>query len=389
MRLTNLTVKNFKYEGRDRKVFDGHGLYLHVTKSGKYWRYKYNYAKREKKLSIGVYPDVSLKMARDAHLEARALLRKGLCPCAEKAKNKRAEEQKVKHTFEFVAREWFAYKLTTWSSRNHAVQINNLLEKNAFPNVGQRAITSIEPMDIMPILNKLKETPSTCRKMKESITAVFNYAIQTGRATSNPAQALPNPAVAKEKKHFSALPANDIGDFFSQLKQYRCRQGQVGIQLLMLTFVRPSELRQAQWSEFQGNEWHIPKERMKKRKAHVVPLSDWALELLEELRTFNDSPLLFPAQRANDRGENNSVHTNYFAFIIKRIGYGEKAAPHGFRSLASGILNESGLFAADVIERQLAHIDKNAVRAAYNRADYMEQRKEMMQWYSDYLKARY
>lgn len=191
-------------------------------------------------------------------------------------------------------------------------------------------------------------------------------------------------------KHFLALPANEIHDFYAKLKAHPCRQAQVGIQLLMLTFVRPSELREAQWSEFQGNEWPIPKERMKKGREHIVPLSDWTMELLEELRNFTgNSPLLFPAQRKNDRGTNNSVHKNYFVFVIQRIGFAEKAVPHGFRSMASGILNESGLFSADAIELQLAHVDKNVVRATYNRAEYLEQRQEMMQWYSDYLKERY
>ncbi len=153
----------------------------------------------------------------------------------------------------------------------------------------------------------------------------------------------------------------------------------------MLTFVRPSELRKAQWSEFNGNEWHIPEERMKMGRPHIVPLSDWALETLDGLRKIHNSDFLFPA--------NNSIHKviNESAFLLtmQRIGYKNKAVPHGFRAMASSILNESGLFAPDVIERQLAHIDKNAVRAAYNRADYMEQRKEMMQWYSDYLKERW
>lgn len=385
MKLKSLQVRNLKYEGRERKVFDGKGLYLLITKSGKYWRYKYNFAHREKKLCIGVYPDISLKEAREMHEDARMLLRKGICPCTEKQKNKLALKQKAENTFAELAQEWYELKRPEWSNPKHAQQVINTLTTYAFPFIGKFPITDIEPMQVMNVLNKVKDKPETCTRLKQRITAVFDYAVYTGRATNNPAQSLPNPGKVKKVKHHLALPANEIAEFYENLRQYHCPKVQLGIRLLMLTFVRSSELRKAEWSEIKGTEWHIPEERMKMRKPHVVPLSDWALETLAELRELHSSHLLFPA----DNNLKKPTNENTFLLAMKRMGYKDRAVPHGFRSMASSILNESGLFAPDVIERQLAHTEKNAVRAAYNRADYMVQRKEMMQWYSDYLKERW
>ncbi len=385
MRLTNLTIKQMQYTGKDKKVFDGRGLYLHITKSGKYWRYKYNYANKEKKLSIGVYPEVTLKMAREAHEEARALLRKGICPCAEKQRAKMEIRKKFKNTFEEIAKEWYEFKRPEWSSHKTAQRAINTLTIYAFPYVGKTPIADIQPMEIMELLNQVKDKPETCTRLKQRISAVFDYAIHTGRTVNNPAQSLPNPGRVKKVTHRLALPADEIGEFYSRLREYHCPKAQLGIRLLMLTFVRSSELRKAEWSEIKGNEWHIPEERMKMRRPHIVPLSDWALETLEELKQLHNSHLLFPSDRNNQKPINESA----FTLAMQRIGYKGKAVPHGFRSMASSILNESGLFAPDVIERQLAHVEKNEVRAAYNRAEYMEQRREMMQWYSDFLQARW
>ncbi len=373
MKLTNLQVKNIRFNGNSQKIFDGRGLYLYVTKSGKYWRYKYSFANREKLLSIGVYPEITLKVAREIHEEARVLLRKGICPCTEKQKNKLALKQKAKNTFAELAQEWYDFKRPEWSNPKHAQQVINTLTTYAFPFIGKHPITDIEAMQIMDILNKVKDKPETCTRLKQRISAVFDYA------------SLPNPGKVKKVKHHLALPANELAEFYANLRQYHCPKVQLGIQLLMLTFVRSSELRKAEWSEIKGNEWHIPGERMKKRIPHIVPLSDWALEILAELRKLHNSHLLFPA----DSDLKKPTNENTFLLAMQRMGYKNKAVPHGFRAMASSILNESGLFAPDVIERQLAHAERNKVRAAYNRADYMEQRQEMMQWYSDYLRERW
>ncbi|MDP8052467.1 tyrosine-type recombinase/integrase [Pasteurella atlantica] len=387
MKLTNLQIKNETFNNKNRKLFDGQGLYLHITKSGKYWRYKYNYANREKLLSLGVYPEVSLKMARELHFEARALLRKGLCPCTEKQKYKKQITVEFNNTFEKIAKEWYEFKRPDWSNPKHAQQVINTLTDYTFPFIGKYPITEITPVQVMNILNKIKDKAETCKRLKQRISAVFDYAVYTGRLSSNPVQSLPNPAKGKKVKNHLSLPADEIPEFYKKLRTYHCQQAQLGLRLIILTFVRSSELRKAQWSEFKGNEWHIPAERMKKRLPHIVPLSDWALETLEELKELNSkeankSTLLFPSKLSPQK----PVNENIFIKAMQQIGYKDKAVPHGFRAMASSILNESELFSPDVIERQLAHSERNKVRAAYNRAEYMEKRHEMMQWYSDFLK---
>lgn len=236
----------------------------------------------------------------------------------------------------------------------------------------------------MDILNKIKDKVETCKRLKQRISAVFDYAVCTSRLSNNPVQSLPNPAKGKKVKNHLSLPVDEIPVFYKKLRTYHCKQAQLGIRLIMLTFFRSSELRKAQWSEFKGNEWHIPAERMKKRLPHVVPLSDWALETLKELnsREFNKSILLFPSKLSSEK----PVNENIFIKAMQKIGYKDKAVPHGFRAMASSILNESELFSPDVIEKQLAHSERNKVRPAYNRAEYMEKRHEMLQWYSDFLK---
>lgn len=384
MKLTDLKIKKANYQSKDFRLFDGHGLYIHICRSGKYWRYKYTFAGREKKLCIGVYPEVSLKMAREAHFDARALLRQGKCPATEKQREKLRVKQQLANTFEEIAHEWYEHKRPEWSNPKHAQQVINTLTAYAFPYIGTYPISEITAMEVLNLLNRIKDRPETCTRVKQRVTAVFDYGIATGRTNSNPAQALPNPGRVKRVQHRLALPSDEITTFYRQLRQDDCIKTQLGLCLLMLTFVRSSELRNAQWSEIKGNEWHIPKERMKMRRQHIVPLSDWALEILDRLKSLHNSSFILPA-----KNRQKPVNENFFGSAMHRLGYKGKATPHGFRAMASTILNESGLFIPDVIERQLAHIEKNAVRAAYNRAEYLPQRHEMMQWYSDFLRLRW
>ncbi len=340
MKLTNLQIKSLSYNGNDKKIFDGQGLYIHITKSGKYWRYKYRFANREKKLSIGVYPDVSLKVAREVHQEARALLRKGICPCAEKAKHKQTMQITQLMTFKCMAQEWCEYKRPVWS-KSYAEKINRYFDKDIYPHIENYSVDDIEPIHIMNILNRIKHTPSTCKKVKQLIISVLNYAVQTGRLKYNPAQSLPNPSVVKAIKHYTALSKNDITEFCQILKKYHNRKAILGMRLLMLTFVRTNEIRNAQWSEINGNEWCIPAEKMKMRKPHIVPLSDWALETLDELKAMsNGSSYVLPGKTSQQ-----TLDKKFFRNVIKQLGYQHRATPHGFRSMASSILNESGLFA--------------------------------------------
>ncbi|SUO96130.1 tyrosine-type recombinase/integrase [Suttonella ornithocola] len=200
----------------------------------------------------------------------------------------------------------------------------------------------------------------------------------------NPAQSAPKIVRGKNNRvqHHPSLPKERIYEFFQRLEKYPNRKTQLGLQLLILTFVRVGELRGGKWEELKDDEWHIPEERMKMGRPHIVPLSDWSLDILAELRTLNkhNSPYIITGNK------NSMMSDNTFSLAMKKMGYKGIAVPHGFRSMASSILNESGLFNPDAIERQLAHAESNAVRAAYNRAEYLEERKKMVQWYSDFIR---
>lgn len=231
-------------------------------------------------------------------------------------------------------------------------------------------------------MEKLHDRPETASRVKH-MRAVFDYATQTDRIARNPAVGLPKIFRGIVKKQH-ALPISELGEFFSRLESYGNRQTILALRLLILTMTRSGELRFGQWQELNGNEWHIPGERMKMKRPHIVPLSDWALETLEELRCLrrNNSPYFVIGNR------NTPLSDTTLSIAMKRLGYAGRAVPHGFRATASTAMNESGLWNPDAIERQLAHIDENAVRAAYNRAEYLEERHLMMQWWADFIRAK-
>lgn len=385
MRLTELLIKNTPFTGKTVKLFDGGGLYLLINCKGRYWRYKYRFCGREKCLALGIYPNINLRMAREAHREARILLDKGKCPATEKQRIKQGQMQAQTNTFALIANEWYEMKRPEWSNPKHAQQVINTLTVEVFPYIGALPISDITPMMTLNVLRRIQDRPETCSRVKQRINAVFNFAVQTGRLTFNPAQSLPNLNRNKGVKHHPALPANEIPEFFVKLSAYNNLQTQLAMRFLMLSFVRVGTLISAEWSDIDGNEWQIPAKKMKMKRPHVVPLSDWALETLEELRENNpNSSLIFPSPRCLTK----PISNNTLSLAMKRMGYAGRATPHGFRSLASSVMNESGLFNTDAIERQLAHQEKNAVRAAYNRAEYLDERHKMMQWWSDYLKER-
>ncbi len=296
-----------------------------------------------------------------------------------------AQKVQQSNTFEAIAREWYEYKRHEWTNEKHAQQVINTLATYIFPTIGNIPITDITALEILDTLNRFRDKAETCSRVKQRVSAVFKYAIVTGRADTNPVEPLPNPGKVKVVRHQPALPIEQLPEFFTKLQAYPNDKVKLGLRLLMLTFVRSSELRNAQWKEFKGNEWHIPAERMKMKLPHTVPLSDWALETLDSLKKLQKSPYVFPSNQSLSK----PIHNNVFLVAMYQMGYKGIATPHGFRAVASSVLNTSGLFSVDAIERQLAHREKNAVRAAYNRADYLEQRHEMMQWYSDFLKERW
>ncbi|MBP4048788.1 tyrosine-type recombinase/integrase [Chromobacterium violaceum] len=388
MPLTDTAIRNAKprEDGKPAKLADGGSLFLWVMPNGaKYWRMAYRFDGKQKTLSFGVYPATSLKDAREKREAARKLLAAGTDPNAAKKEQKRERQLTVENSFEIVAREWYDKQLPRWTD-DHAVRILDSLKADAFPDLGKQPVSQLTAPMILDTIRKIEKRGAveTAQRVLQRISAVIRYAIQTGRAVYNPATDLTGAIRAKKVEHRPALPRGELREFYRRLAAEPLYiPTRIAMHLLMLTFVRPGELRAARWEEFDEEraEWRIPAERMKMREPHLVPLSRQALELLKELRPLTGkSALLFPA--VTDLKKPMSENT--LGYAMGRMGYKGTATPHGFRALASTVLNEEG-FDPDIIEKQLAHAERNKVRAAYHRAEYLEERRKMMQWYAEFL----
>lgn len=397
MPLNDRQIKNAKPTdtGKKAKLFDGGGLYLEVTPAGgKIFRLKYRIDGKEKTLTIGKYPAVSLSEARQAAENARRLLSDGQDPAAAKQQAKQERRAALLNTFAALTRRWHADNLHRWKP-NHAGRIMRYFETDVFPLIGEVPIDSITVGQIKQVLDRItaRGVSNTAEKVREWIGAVFDYAAMLEVTDRNPARALRKYIAKQPPKNRAALPREELTEFYRRLILAEIEPAnKIALLLLMLVFVRNTELRGGKWEEidFQAATWTIPAERMKHEKTapkppHTVPLSDWALELLRELHGLTgNTPYLFPSRTKQD----GHISENTLGKIMNGMGYKGIATPHGFRSLASSILNEQG-YNPDAIERQLAHEESNRIRAAYNRAEYLAERREMMQWYSDYLRERY
>lgn len=387
-KLTDPAVRNAKPGDAPRKLTDGGGMFLSIQPSGsKWWRLAYRFDGKQKLLALGTYPDTSLADARLKRDEARKLLANGIDPSAHKKAVKRAETALVKNTFEAVAREWFAKYAPSWAP-THADKILRRLERDVFPWLGHRPAGAIEAPEILDVLRRVEARGAleTAHRVQQNIGQAMRYAIATGRATRNPAAdlkgALPP---ATPRHHPSVTDPKAVGALLRALESYsgtlpvRC-----ALRLAPLVFVRPGELRQADWAEFNFDaaEWRIPKDRMKARAPHVVPLPHQAIAILQELRPLTGSGrYVFPSTRSAQR----PMSENTVNGALRRLGYSkDEMTGHGFRSIASTTLNEQG-WHPDAIERQLAHAERNAIRGAYNYAEHLPERRRMMQAWADYL----
>ncbi|MCF8177726.1 MAG: tyrosine-type recombinase/integrase [Sulfuritalea sp.] len=387
MALTDTAIRNTKPQAKSTKLADGDGLYLLVNPNGsKWWRLDYRIDGKRKTLSMGVYPDVSLKLARERRQEARSLLATGADPGEQRKAQKKAKAEIGSNTFEAIAREWMATRGKEWTE-SYAGKTKSALERHAFPAVGARAITEITSPHLLALLRAIESRGivDMAHRIQQHCGAIFRYAIATGRATNDPVPSLKGSLSTVKQEHYAAL--TDPAEYAALLRDIDAYRGEAttkaAMQLLALTFQRTKEVRFAEWSQFdlEGGLWRIPAEIMKMREAHIVPLSQQSIDVLKRMQPLTgEGRLVFPSSISRER----PISENTVVYALARMGYKGRMTGHGFRSVASTLLNEQG-YRHDVIERQLAHAEKNAVRAAYNRAEYLPERKSMMQEWADYL----
>jgi integrase len=396
MPLTDIKIRSLRPQKTAFKVWDSGGLYLEISPAGgKWWRWKYRFAGKEKRLSFGVYPDVSLKAAREKRDIARQQIGAGIDP----GQARKAEKisQAGAESFEAIAREWHAKFSPGWVA-SHGDRILRRLEKDVFPWLGKRPIGEIKAPELLSVLRRIESRGAleTTHRAMQNCGQVFRYAIATGRAERDPSGdlhgAIPPP---KEKHHASITDPKHIAELLRGIDAYRGYfVTKCALQLAPLVFVRPGELRMAQWPEFdlEKAEWRIPAERMKMREQHIVPLASQAVDILRELepltnRVFSSRPdaprYVFPSPRTHER----AMSENAVLAALRRMGYTkQEMTGHGFRSMASTLLHEQG-WNHQAIERQLAHAERNAVSAAYNFAEHLPERRKMMQAWADYLES--
>jgi len=383
--LTDKAIRNAKPAAKPYKMADGSGMYLLVNPNGgKWWRLKYRFSGKENSLSLGTYPDTSLKQARERRDAARKQIEAGIDPSAHR---KIEKAKRGSDTFEGIAREWLEKFSGSWAE-SHAETVERRLERDVFPWLGNRPAGEITAPELLAVLRRIEARGAleTAHRVKQLCGQVFRYAVATGRAERDPSNDLRGALPPVKEKHHAALtrPA-DVGALLRAIEGYkgsfvvRC-----ALRLAPLVFVRPGELRKAEWSEFDldGATWRIPSSRMKMRREHIVPLSRQAVEILCELHPLTGAGrYVFPSARTTLRPMSEVA----VLAALRRMNYSrDEMTGHGFRTIASTMLNELG-FPSDAIERQLAHGEPNAVRDAYNRAEHLAARCAMMQQWADYL----
>lgn len=389
MALTDIRIRNLKPRTKAYKVADEKGLYLLVSPSGgKLWRYKFRLHGIEKKLAIGSYPDVSLVDARAKRDEARALAASGSDPAAAKRTLKVAAKLNAETTFFAVANEYID-KTEREGRADATVAKSRWVLDLLKPALGSRPVADIEPHELLGVLKKLEARGNleTAKRTRAFASRVFRYAVATARAKTDPAALLQGALTAPKRKHLAAIiEPKRVGELLRAIDGYEGQPATlIALKLSPHVFVRPGELRRAEWSEidFDAAIWRIPAAKMKARQEHVVPLSRQAVALLEQARALTgDGKYVFPSLRT----PREPMSENTINGALRRLGFsGDEMTAHGFRAMASTLLNESGKWNPDAIERALAHKDNDQVRAAYHRGAHWAERVEMAQWWSDHL----
>lgn len=397
--LTDAKCRQAKYKSTGKnRMFDGGGLYLEMAKSGsKFWRMKYRRpgTKKETSLTFGEYPEISLAKAREERTAAQAHLDAGLDPAVQRDLAREAAEVAASDTFAAVASEWLATRVEQWSTGYHS-RMTSALENNAYPSFGKLPISAVSGKMVLDAVRRVERRGALemAARVLSSVGMVFRYAVGTGRVHADVTYGLSQFLSERPPvEHHPHVDQTDLPELLRRVENYHGRpETRLALKIMMRTFVRTNELRWTQWAEWDrvGGLWTVPPERMKGRRMqklngppHLVPLSRQVLALLDELEAYSGRyDLMFPGIRRPDTVPMSGETINR---ALEILGYEEKQTGHGFRGLASTILHESGRFRERAIEAQLSHKDKNMVRRAYNHAQYLDERRDLMQWWSDYL----
>lgn len=383
--LNTTKLNSLKPKDKPYKVSDAHGLYIFVRPTGtKSWRQKYRYNGKEKLLSHGKYPTISLAEARELRDTAIRSLHEGIDP----AKTKRREKEEQRNTFEVIAKEWHEKEAINWKPI-HAEKVWRQLEADVLPYLRHEPIDQITPTDLLEVLERIQKRGALdiASRQRQRCEAIFKHAILTERATHNPATQLIGVLKTKKVEHRKALELKELPAFFSKLEATQTHNiVKIATKVLIHTFVRTGELRGAKWGEFDFNErmWVIPADRMKMGHEHLVPLTDQVIALLDQLKEINGHRDYVFASPNRPR---QPISDNAILNLIYRMGYKGRATGHGFRATASTALNEMG-YKPDAIERQLAHGEQNKIRAAYNRGQYLDERIRLMNDWSELIEAK-
>jgi integrase len=390
MPLTDTAVRNAKPGKKPRKLFDGRGLFLLITPAGgKWWRFRYSIGGKEKLLALGTYPDVTLASARQKRDDARKLIAEGADPGAQRKAAKAARAGLPGNTFEVIAREWYAKSAPTLAETTKA-KLLKILETDVYPWIGARPIAELVAADLIRIIERIEQRAAVdiAKRAHNAVGRIFRYAVGRGLASRDPSRDIELRDILPKgdvQHHASLTEPKAVGgllraiDGFTGAHITRC-----ALRLVAMTFVRPGELRHAEWTEFDFDkaEWRIPAGKMKMKEQHIVPLSVQAVAILKEVQPLTGhGRYVFPSER----GASAVMSENTINAALRRLGYAkDEMTGHGFRSMASTLLHELGLPHA-VIERQLAHGERNKVSAAYNFAEHLPERRKMMQQWADYL----
>jgi len=390
MSLTDTQIRQAKSKDKTYKLSDGKGLFLQVTHTGaKYWRLKYRIAGKEKLLSIGVYPSISLKKARKACADAKDLLEQGIDPSQAKQSKKLEQVQAQANNLDAISREWQKQQALTWSV-NYSYKVLRSLERDLLPYLGTLPLGDITPPKLLAVLRRVEARGATesAHRLKQIVGAVFRFAVATGRAERDITPDLKGALSTPSRKHFPAITEpKDVGRLLTMIYNYHgTAVVRSALKLAPLVFVRPKELRCAEWQEinFKTSEWRIPADKMKMGADHIVPLSNQAVQILQEqsLLTGHSSPYVFPSARSLHR----PMSDNAILSAFRNLGISkEEMTGHGFRAMARTILDEVLGERVELIEHQLGHAVKDSLGRAYNRTTHLPQRKEMMQRWADYL----